>query len=212
MLFLFFFKEKTAYEIPKRDWSSDVCSSDLRMFCCQFAHPAGSRDSSRIDQIDYAAEFPYRLDLYPCGVRGHDDGTTLAQNLASAGQGLTKVATRRGDDVLLRNRAGEVARGAKFKAASVLKGLARNRDGSAQAPRQARGLKDRGGPDNGGRAWLHASRIRIRPSPARTRHLLSTPLCNRQPAFLMNHQFSFWSGGRARHSVRAATVQRTLEM
>src|SRR5262245_65264427 len=26
--FLFFFKQKTAYELPK-DWSSDVCSSDL---------------------------------------------------------------------------------------------------------------------------------------------------------------------------------------
>src|ERR1043166_7818971 len=25
----FFFKQKTAYEVPKRDWSSDVCSSDL---------------------------------------------------------------------------------------------------------------------------------------------------------------------------------------
>src|ERR1043166_8022338 len=25
----FFFKQKPAYEIPKRDWSSDVCSSDL---------------------------------------------------------------------------------------------------------------------------------------------------------------------------------------
>src|ERR1043166_4428863 len=28
---VFFFKQKTAYEIPKRDWSSDVCSSDLVM-------------------------------------------------------------------------------------------------------------------------------------------------------------------------------------
>ena len=28
MLF-FFFKQKTAYEIVSRDWSSDVCSSDL---------------------------------------------------------------------------------------------------------------------------------------------------------------------------------------
>src|ERR1043166_4083874 len=27
--YFFFFKQKTAYEIPKRDWSSDVCSSDL---------------------------------------------------------------------------------------------------------------------------------------------------------------------------------------
>src|ERR1043166_6366677 len=30
--FCFFFKQKTAYEIPKRDWSSDVCSSDLYRF------------------------------------------------------------------------------------------------------------------------------------------------------------------------------------
>src|SRR5881227_1513980 len=27
---IFFFKQKTAYEITVRDWSSDVCSSDLR--------------------------------------------------------------------------------------------------------------------------------------------------------------------------------------
>ena len=26
----FFFKQKTAYEMCGRDWSSDVCSSDLR--------------------------------------------------------------------------------------------------------------------------------------------------------------------------------------
>src|SRR5216110_3625577 len=29
--FFFFFKQKTAYEISSRDWSSDVCSSDLRI-------------------------------------------------------------------------------------------------------------------------------------------------------------------------------------
>src|ERR1051325_3627324 len=28
-IFLFFFKQKTAYEITYGDWSSDVCSSDL---------------------------------------------------------------------------------------------------------------------------------------------------------------------------------------
>ena len=27
---VFFFKQKTAYEIVSRDWSSDVCSSDLK--------------------------------------------------------------------------------------------------------------------------------------------------------------------------------------
>src|SRR5213075_2690262 len=29
LIFFFFFKQKTAYEITRRDWSSDVCSSDL---------------------------------------------------------------------------------------------------------------------------------------------------------------------------------------
>ena len=31
-MFFFFFKQKTAYEIYQCDWSSDVCSSDLRVF------------------------------------------------------------------------------------------------------------------------------------------------------------------------------------
>src|SRR3546814_778449 len=29
LVFFFFFKQKTAYEMRIRDWSSDVCSSDL---------------------------------------------------------------------------------------------------------------------------------------------------------------------------------------
>src|SRR5213082_2082048 len=36
----FFFKQKTAYEIVSGDWSSDVCSSDLRD---QLAQPLGGR-------------------------------------------------------------------------------------------------------------------------------------------------------------------------
>ena len=28
---VFFFKKKTAYEILRRDWSSDVCFSDLKI-------------------------------------------------------------------------------------------------------------------------------------------------------------------------------------
>ena len=31
VFFFFFFKQKTAYEIYQCDWSSDVCSSDLRV-------------------------------------------------------------------------------------------------------------------------------------------------------------------------------------
>src|SRR6187431_1147667 len=33
----FFFKQKTAYEITVRDWSSDVCSSDLEDGCSRCA-------------------------------------------------------------------------------------------------------------------------------------------------------------------------------
>src|SRR3546814_13751416 len=35
-MFFFFFKQKTAYEMRISDWSSDVCSSDLRT---QLNHP-----------------------------------------------------------------------------------------------------------------------------------------------------------------------------
>src|SRR3546814_7985031 len=45
MLFFYFFKQKTAYEMRISDWSSDVCSSDLveqtdrdAMFTCNIAH------------------------------------------------------------------------------------------------------------------------------------------------------------------------------
>src|SRR3546814_5224216 len=31
LLFIFFFKQKTAYEMRISDWSSDVCSSDLQI-------------------------------------------------------------------------------------------------------------------------------------------------------------------------------------
>src|SRR3546814_4498612 len=37
VLFFFFFKQKTAYEMRISDWSSDVCSSDLKAFCVRCA-------------------------------------------------------------------------------------------------------------------------------------------------------------------------------
>src|SRR3546814_1848423 len=39
-LFVFFFKQKTAYEMRISDWSSDVCSSDLQSAASR--HEAGS--------------------------------------------------------------------------------------------------------------------------------------------------------------------------
>ena len=36
VVFFFFFKQKTAYEMCGRDWSSDVCSSDLADYVGEF--------------------------------------------------------------------------------------------------------------------------------------------------------------------------------
>src|SRR5213596_3942651 len=44
MWFFFFFKQKTAYEIRPCDWSSDVCSSDLRRTRDQRGHRDASFD------------------------------------------------------------------------------------------------------------------------------------------------------------------------
>src|SRR5881394_4211826 len=41
--FFFFFKQKTAYEIGWCDWSSDVCSSDLRVPLHRTAHEFARR-------------------------------------------------------------------------------------------------------------------------------------------------------------------------
>ena len=39
-----FFKQKTAYEILRRDWSSDVCSSDLNSLVFVFSFPQAFRE------------------------------------------------------------------------------------------------------------------------------------------------------------------------
>src|SRR3546814_7042686 len=39
-IFVFFFKQETAYEVRISDWSSDVCSSDLGLAAYAWYHPA----------------------------------------------------------------------------------------------------------------------------------------------------------------------------
>src|SRR3546814_28899 len=43
LVFVFFFKQKTAYEVRISDWSSDVCSSDLRYFRSGHHRRSGAR-------------------------------------------------------------------------------------------------------------------------------------------------------------------------
>src|SRR3546814_5573588 len=46
LLFVFFFKQKTAYEMRISDWSSDVCSSDLVVRVVVLRLPLVGRGSS----------------------------------------------------------------------------------------------------------------------------------------------------------------------
>src|SRR3546814_3963674 len=48
LIFVFFFKQKTAYEMRISDWSSDVCSSDL----LRAPRPDGADDpEDRLDEL-----------------------------------------------------------------------------------------------------------------------------------------------------------------
>src|SRR3546814_5645455 len=48
MYVLFFFKQKTAYEMRISDWSSDVCSSDLQKIACLAAAGAIAGDQDQV--------------------------------------------------------------------------------------------------------------------------------------------------------------------
>src|SRR3546814_8265132 len=79
-VFIFFFKQKTAYELRISDWSSDVCSSDLcvSMHMARLAvramgecvHPSGclSRNAARIAGPGAGIARP---DSPAAGVSGH---------------------------------------------------------------------------------------------------------------------------------------------
>src|SRR3546814_1406932 len=59
---LFFFKQKTAYEMRISDWSSDVCSSDLGFFASGLDHrhhPALGQAVAHLDLefLDHAGEW-----------------------------------------------------------------------------------------------------------------------------------------------------------
>src|SRR3546814_6631734 len=52
LLFFFFFKQKTAYEMRISDWSSDVCSSDLsRLLLIAAGAANGGIESMLVDRL-----------------------------------------------------------------------------------------------------------------------------------------------------------------
>src|SRR3546814_4698988 len=101
VVFMFFFKQKTAYEMRISDWSSDVCSSDLRAmrhvrrFEAVFAKDAAMllrrKDVDRAGEIIAPARRPGEQRRGDEGCGKADDGRhgagVLAQHAAEAGGG-----------------------------------------------------------------------------------------------------------------------------
>src|SRR3546814_1359464 len=74
-MLLFFFKQKTAYEMRISDWSSDVCSSDLRI-------PGDAAVNAA--RLGTAAE---RRNIGARPDRGVDAGAVLGDGIAGDGDG-----------------------------------------------------------------------------------------------------------------------------
>src|SRR3546814_8209867 len=84
-MYLFFFKQKTAYEMRISDWSSDVCSSDLRV----------STDNG---VSYYAASGDYKTLTAGTGVENNSGGLSLTFTASTAARsGVTRISGNLGD-------------------------------------------------------------------------------------------------------------------
>src|SRR5881396_4066625 len=84
-LCFFFFKQKTAYEMVRSDWSSDVCSSDLQVGVGSRLEPRGRAARAR------------RRDTQPLP-DGRDDAEQDHRDAGSAGGRSTNARHLRHDE------------------------------------------------------------------------------------------------------------------
>src|SRR3546814_13888463 len=76
----FFFKQKTAYELRISDWSSDVCSSDLRAGPCHESGVRAARSAAPAQTASVSSTMPHGMSRSPaaggpragCGHKPHD--------------------------------------------------------------------------------------------------------------------------------------------
>src|SRR5213075_2001238 len=83
-LIFFFFKQKTAYEITRRDWSSDVCSSDLDPAGYDgLVLPGGVANPDQLRTVPRAVEFlrEFFSEGKPVGVICHGPWTLVEADL-----------------------------------------------------------------------------------------------------------------------------------
>src|SRR3546814_4726088 len=70
LIFFFFFKQKTAYEMRISDWSSDVCSSDLLLRPAGARQFRGGREADSFGGMNRAETIHHRS--FQSKGRGHD--------------------------------------------------------------------------------------------------------------------------------------------
>src|SRR3546814_9566272 len=59
--YIFFFKQKTAYEMRISDWSSDVCSSDLVPPVPNVESNSSTYNKALLRRSDFISYMPYQL-------------------------------------------------------------------------------------------------------------------------------------------------------
>src|SRR3546814_9647086 len=101
VIYLFFFKQKTAYEMRISDWSSDVCSSDLQH--CFYGAPLirrgyeGAAWTSFLDVLDKSDWAPNFLHLSTLDGDG-ENANALKAVCAQQGRGLRSEERRVGKE------------------------------------------------------------------------------------------------------------------
>src|SRR3546814_15926736 len=78
-IFFFFFKQKTAYEMRISDWSSDVCSSDLRRPARPFSAPVARKRAAVPEREMPESDVPEQTCAEPAPL----NGGALAQPIAA---------------------------------------------------------------------------------------------------------------------------------
>src|SRR3546814_3140324 len=118
-MFVFFFKQKTAYEMRISDWSSDVCSSDL--WKASLRHPALLRSARVTKQSRFARKNvptpPYSLIDWPM----FESRAFVAFDLFSC----LPIAEARSDGASIQDRTGPLAAKRSEENTSELQSLMR---------------------------------------------------------------------------------------
>src|SRR3546814_9185906 len=94
---IFFFKQKTAYEMRISDWSSDVCSSDLVNLGVATGHPSFVMSASFTNQVLAQMELWANAPKYGKTVAvlpKHLDEKVAALHLEKVGARLTRLSEK----------------------------------------------------------------------------------------------------------------------